>query len=55
MAQCILTVSGLCMLAALCEQLLGDSRFFAVVRLVLGMEIVLQGMTLVDKLFKAMN
>lgn len=55
MAQSILVISGLCLMAALCEQLLGDSRFFGVVRLALGLEIVLEGLALLDKLRRIVN
>jgi len=35
----LLSVVGICAIAAICEQLLDSSRFFKVVRMALGMEI----------------
>lgn len=55
MAQCILTVTTLCMMAALCEQLFGKSRYFGAVRFVLGLEIIRQGILLMDRFFKLLN
>ena len=48
MRQAILTVASLCLMATLCEQLLGDGRLFGALRLFLGLEIVRVAMTLLD-------
>jgi len=39
MKQVLLVIAGLCMAAAICEQLMDGSRFFPAIRLVLGLEI----------------
>lgn len=41
MRQMLMTISALCMAAALCEQLTRQSRFFPAIRLVMGLRIAL--------------
>lgn len=55
MRQAIETVASLCLLAALCEQLLDGSRYFGVVRLALGLEIAWAAISLLDKIQLAVN
>lgn len=55
MRQAILTVTSLCLMAALCEQLLEGSRYFGAVRLVLGLEIAWAALSLLDKMRLALN
>ena len=55
MGQAILTVASLCLMAALCDQLLGDSRLFGAVRLFLGMGIVHVLMELLEGALKAIG
>ena len=55
MRQAILTISSLCLMAALCEQLLGGSRLFGAVRLALGLEIAGVAVALVEGLLKILD
>lgn len=48
MKQAVLSICSLCMIAALCLQFMGTSRFTGVVRIVLGLEIVAQVISLMD-------
>jgi len=40
MRRAMLSAAAICMMAAMCEQLMDNSRFFRCVRMVLGLEIV---------------
>lgn len=55
MRQAIETVAGLCLMAALCEQLLDGSRYFPAVRLALGLEIAWAAISLLDRIHLAVN
>ena len=55
MRQAILTIVSLCLMAALCEQLLGGGRLFVAVRLLLGLEIVSAVLTLAEELVAALR
>ena len=55
MRQAILTVASLCLMAALSEQMLDGSRYFGVVRLALGLEIVRALISLMDGFWQAVN
>lgn len=55
MRQAVLTAASLCMLAALCEQLLDGSRFFDAVRLALGLEIAWVAVSLLEGLLGGLN
>ena len=55
MRQAILTIAALCLMAALCEQLLGGSRLFGAVRLALGLEIVSAAMRLLEGVLEILN
>lgn len=46
----VLTVAGLCMVAALVEQLLGKSRYFGAIRMVLGLQIGAELIRMICKL-----
>ena len=50
-----MTIASLCMLAALCEQLLGGSRLFGAVRLALGLEIAGVAVALLEGLVRMLN
>jgi len=39
MRQAVISISGLCILAAVCGQIMKDSRFAGVIRMALGLEI----------------
>ena len=55
MRQAIETVAGLCLMAALCEQLLDGSRYFPAVRLALGLEIAWLAVSLLDQVRHVLN
>lgn len=55
MRQAILTGASLCLMAALCEQMLRESRFFGAVRLALGLEIAWAALTLLETIRAALN
>ena len=51
----ILTVASLCLMAALCEQLLGGGRLFGALRMLLGLEILRAALELVEGLLRALG
>ena len=53
--QAILAIASLCLIAALCEQLSGESRLFGAVRMFLGLEIVRAAMALIDGLLRILD
>lgn len=55
MRQAILTVASLCLMAALCEQLLGGGRLFGAVRMLLGLEILCAALDLVEGLLRSLG
>ena len=55
MRQAVLTIASLCLIAALCEQLLSGSRLFSAVRLALGLEIARVAVALVDGFLKILD
>ena len=54
MQQTMITISALCMTAALCGQLIHKSRFHNAVRLLLGLEIACAMLSLIQKLSAGM-
>ena len=55
MKQTIMAISGLCMMAALCSQLLSTGRYMGVVRIVIGFEIVLLTLSALENITHALN
>lgn len=55
MRQAILTAASLCLLAAVCEQLLDGSRLFGAVRLALGLEIAWAAVSLLEGLLDVLD
>ena len=55
MRESIRAAAGLCMMAALCEQLLGGGRLFGAVRMLLGLEIVRAMLALVEGALRALG
>ena len=55
MRQAIMTVASLCLMAALCEQLLDGNRLFGAVRLALGLEIASIAVALMEGLLKILE
>ena len=55
MRQAILTIASLCLIAALCEQILCGSRLFGAVRLALGLEIAGAAVALVEGLLRILD
>ena len=55
MKQLLMTVSALCMAAALCEQLTRHSRFFPAIRLALGLRITAVVVTAVCGAWRMLN
>ena len=55
MRRTILTVASLCLMAALCEQLLGGGRLFGALRMLLGLEILRAALELVEGLLRALG
>ena len=51
----LMTVSALCMAAALCEQLTRQSRFFPAIRLALGLRIAAVAVTAVCGAWRMLN
>ena len=55
MKQLLMTVTALCMAAALCEQLTRQSRFFPAIRLALGLKIAAVVVTAVCGAWRMLN
>ena len=55
MRRTILTVASLCLMAALCEQLLGGGKLFGAVRMLLGLEILCAALGMVEGLLRALG
>lgn len=55
MRQAILVIASLCMVAALCEQLLGGGRLFGAVRMLLGLEIARAALDLVEGVLRTLR
>ena len=55
MRQAMMTVSCICLAAALCGQLLDGSRYFPAIRLVLGMEMAAMAVSGLLELWKMLN
>ena len=55
MRQAMLTIASLCLMAALCEQLAGNTRLFGAVRMFLGLEIVRAAMAFIDALLRILD
>ena len=55
MRQAMLTIASLCLIAALCEQLVGGGRLFGAVRLLMGLEIVRAAIGFLDDFLRILN
>ena len=55
MRQAMLTIASLCLMAALCEQLLGGGRLFGPVRLLMGLEIVRAAIAFLDDFLRMLS
>ena len=55
MNQVLMSLCCACMAAAFCEQMLGGSRFFTAIRLVLGMEMAARALFAATGLWKTLN
>ena len=55
MRQAVQTIASLCLVAALCEQLLGGGRLFGALRLLLGLEIARVALALAEGFARALG
>lgn len=55
MGQTVLTIAAMCMLAAICSQLMNSSGYMHAVRIVLGLEIFRCGLKLMQNLAAALK
>lgn len=55
MRQLILTISCICIAAALCEQLLAGNRYFPVIRMALGLELAAAAAAWLLEAWKLLN